>query len=351
LNYRRRKSSTIIASVALWLLLFFAVHAPAADNSFRTDFDGDGLTDIGVYREGAWTVSRREPSWFYYYASSTGQIVARQWGSGGDRPAIADFDVDGRTDLTVFRWWEDQLEFPWDASDYWINYSGNGGTEVIYHKGWGLISNRNYVGDARADLAIFNFRANDSDPNEPCNIYGFIVKYEENLFQKDIMSTCDDEMILRVPALGDYNNDGYSDIAVFATSSAPDRLSRFEIWNSPMIAGFTNPDSVTYLNVDFPIPGDYDGDGKTDVAGGQYANGRLVWRIRRSSDGKIAELVFGLDGDKPVPGDYDGDSKTDVAVFRPSEATWYVFRSSDSNWWVERLGIATDLPLTQPNAF
>jgi hypothetical protein len=32
----------------------------------------------------------------------------------------------------------------------------------------------------------------------------------------------------------------------------------------------------------------------------------------------------GLSGDVPVPGDYDGDGLTDIAIFRASTNTWHV---------------------------
>lgn len=63
-----------------------------------------------------------------------------------------------------------------------------------------------------------------------------------------------------------------------------------------------------------PVPGDYDGDGKYDLAVFDTAGG--YWYIRSVAGPTILwKVQWGWSTAKPVPGDYDGDGKFDLAVY------------------------------------
>ena len=56
---------------------------------------------------------------------------------------------------------------------------------------------------------------------------------------------------------------------------------------------------------------------------------------------------WGQAGDIPVPGDYDGDRRTDFAVWRPATGEWFVIDSSTGQPRpaAQQWGQAGDIPV------
>ena len=87
----------------------------------------------------------------------------------------------------------------------------------------------------------------------------------------------------------------------------------------------------------FNSAGDYDGDGKTDIARLPALDRALVHR-QLEPVGQRGRAAWGGCGDIPVPGDYDGDGKTDIAVFRPSTGQWFIINSTAGDRHVVHVG-------------
>ncbi len=87
------------------------------------------------------------------------------------------------------------------------------------------------------------------------------------------------------------------------------------------------------------MAGDYDGDGKTDLA--VYRDG--LWAVLQSSNNQPRYERWGLSSDRLVAGDYDGDGRTDFAVWRAG--VYHILQNSNSQAVYQYFGIADDIPV------
>lgn len=279
-------------SLAGWKLTFeandYACSLSPSASSPRADFDGDGKTDMSVYRpaEGNWYINR-----------STAGFTAVNFGNSTDTLAPGDYDGDGKTDVAVYR-----------AGAWYVLNSGNGTFDAA---SFGLATDTivagDYDGDGKTDRAVF--RASNNT--------WYVLKSTGGV-QSGVFGQTGD-----VPVMGDFDGDGKYDYSVF-------RAGQWIIQRS------TGGVTVTSFGLasDKAVPADYDGDGKDDIA--VFRDG--AWYILGSQVGFRA-ITFGQAGDVPVPGDFDGDGKYDAAVYRGG--AWYVLGST-SGFTSANFGVASD---------
>ncbi|PYS98932.1 MAG: hypothetical protein DMF63_12710 [Acidobacteria bacterium] len=114
---------------------------------------------------------------------------------------------------------------------------------------------------------------------------------------------------------GDFDNDGKDDVAVYRPGAAT--VAAFYILKSSNFTAIIEPFGQT--GDDPTVVGDYNGDGQDDVAvyrGGVNAGDPSFWFYRTAFGGAVSYVPWGKSGDFEVPGDMDGDGKYDFTVQR-----------------------------------
>jgi hypothetical protein len=116
------------------------------------------------------------------------------------------------------------------------------------------------------------------------------------------------------PVVGDWDGDGDDTIGIY-------RNGYFYLRNSNTI-GFADIVFPFGTPGDQPIAGDWNGDGVDTV--GVYRNGTFFLRNSNISGAPEMSFSLGVPGDVGIAGDWDGDGTVTTGVFRPSNGALYL---------------------------
>jgi len=243
------------------------------------DFNGDGVTDVGIYLDGQW----------YIDLNGNGRWddddLWAQLGSRDDLPVTGDWDGDGKTDIGIFGpvWPKDPRAIVHEPGLPAPTNEPAGKPKNVppppqeATSGWRALQ-RTREGELRTDLIdhVFHY-------GEPGDI----------------------------PVSGDWTGTGIDTIGVFRNGMwildtdgdgrLTDRDTRFDLGRPG----------------DKPVVGDFNGDGIDEL--GVYRNGR--WYIDMNGDRVFDErdLVLEAGGPKdfPIVGDWDGDGIEQPGLYTP----------------------------------
>ncbi|MBL8621227.1 MAG: VCBS repeat-containing protein [Myxococcales bacterium] len=273
------------------------------------DFNGDGRDDVVAFTRGT------AGDVFVALASGNGYLgTGVKWHDffaiNAETPVVGDWNGDGKDDLASFT--------GGTAADVYVALSnGHGfvGTGVKWHDGFGFGTELPLVGDwngdGKDDLAGLT-RGTTGDVFVALSTgagFGARAKWHD-------WFTINSEL----PVAGDWNGDGKDDLATFTRGTTGDVYVAFSTGAAFTGTGVKWHDQFA-INSELPFAGDVDGDGKDDIVA--FARGTLGRVYVARSNGSSAfvgqnaiwttNLCLGTD--TCAVADYTGDGKADALAF------------------------------------
>ena len=188
-------------------------------------------------------------------------------------------------------------------------------------------------GDKRSDLIFWN-TSTMSAPGKFLELCFFeVIDPQKNSYTKIKLGEVSD-----VPFLGYFDEDSAIDYGIYRSS--PNRESTWVVKSG----GKDNAYNTTLGGIgDLPVPCDYDGDERFDIAVYSPSNNTFDGVLSRS---KLPfKIKLGIKGDFPVPKDYDGDGSADLATYRPKNGVWTIKKTRDNTVSETVLGGPSFLPI------
>jgi serine-aspartate repeat-containing protein C/D/E len=245
------------------------------------DFDGDGVTDVGVFHEGEWFIDLNGNGVW-----DEGDLWAKL-GTKDDKPVTGDWDGDGKTDIGIY-------------GPAWA------GDPRAVAKEPGLPDPHNSPTGARKNIP--------PRPDEATLGVRHMKRTRGGPLHSDVI----DHVFhfgssLDVPVTGDWTGTGVDSIGIYSDGQ----------WVLDVDGDGKRSEADITLRMgekgDRPVVGDFDGDGTDEL--GVYRDGH--WHIDINHDGALDERdlhhELGSAGHRPVVGDWDGDGVDQIGVHREEE--------------------------------
>jgi len=281
-------------------------------NAVAGDFDGNGLTDTATQSSaGVWWVTR---------TTALGTEAPTQWASLAvyQFPTVGDFNADGRDDLAV----RNATNGAWQVltstgSAFSPSRFGRWNNELA----WTNVFAGDFTGDGRDDLI-----------GQRSDTAWVVAASTGTSFASTLWTFFSSGQFATV---GDFNADGRSDMAVRnATNGAWRVLVSTGTSFTPVKFGSWATDT-TWANV---RGGDFDGDGRTDLVG-QRADG--AWVVSRSTGTALtpaAVWTYLASSQFATVGDFNADGRSDVAVRNAANGSWRVLTSTGTAFTSAKAG-------------
>ncbi len=353
ISVRYRLQITFLLTILFVLSSFSSIFAQAQTTPRKApvDFNGDGKTDFAVMRSAA-IQPLAQYTWWSEINGSGETTVMNLGLRNRDQQVPADYDGDGRTDIAMYRFNGPEVGtwfiFQSSTSSYRIEKFGQtGDTPTVVD---------DYDGDGKADLAVWRvptaaqgpgqayllYRGSLNNPEGKITTIPWGMRFGTQEDQRDDVYT------------GDFDGDGKADIAI--QRRVDTNNPSYDIPAVFWILTATGNVSYQYFGLasDRIVPGDYDGDGKTDLCvarGFNSSPSETTWNIRYSSGKPDESIQWGAGAlDIFTQGDYDGDGTTDLAVFRRAgEFNFYIRSSATGEMIVKHWGAEGDIPIAGYN--